>query len=182
MGGSDKSLIECALGLLPNPIWPVESIFWLVLSRFLQILRAGGNLFPSRSFTIPTLTIPIATPPGEIPSLPPPGIQHRPGPSSSLCSKVRANAEMRQKKSVLHPFFFNLPLSLFLIFCVFGWVLSFGMWDLVPQPGELDWMSGVSHETSREVTFDTHSEGMEDFIHDCEMGEMIRWSTGTQQG
>ena len=46
MGGSDKSLIECALGLLPNPIWPVESIFWLVLSRFLQILRAGGNLFP----------------------------------------------------------------------------------------------------------------------------------------
>ena len=151
MGGSDKSLIECALGLLPNPIWPVESIFWLVLSRFLQILRAGGNLFPSRSFTIPTLTIPIATPPGEIPSLPPPGVQHRPGPSSSLCSKVRANAEMRQKKSVLHPFFFNLPLSLFLIFCVFGWVLSFGMWDLVPQPGELDWMSGVSYETSREV-------------------------------
>lgn len=37
MGGSDKSLIECALGLLPNPIWPVESIFWLVLRRFQQI-------------------------------------------------------------------------------------------------------------------------------------------------
>ena len=137
MGGSDKSLIECALGLLPNPIWPVESIFWLVLSRFLQILRAGGNLFPSRPFTILTLTIPIATPPGEIPSLPPPGMQPRPGSSSSLCSKVSANAEMRQKKSVLHPFFFNLPLSLFLIFCVFGWVLSFGVWDLVPQPRPL---------------------------------------------
>ena len=40
----------------------------------------------------------------------------------------------------------------------------------------------LNHETSREVTFDTRSEGMEDFIHDCEMGEMIRWSTGTQQG
>ena len=32
------------------------------------------------------------------------------------------------------------------------------------------------------MPFDTHSEGMEDFILDCQMGEMFRCSTGTQQG
>ena len=36
----------------------------------------------------------------------------------------------------------------------------------------------LNHESSGEVTFDTRSERMEDFIHDCEMGEMIRGSTG----
>lgn len=40
----------------------------------------------------------------------------------------------------------------------------------------------LNHQSSGEVTFDTRSERMEDFIHDCEMGEMIRWSAGTQQG
>lgn len=32
------------------------------------------------------------------------------------------------------------------------------------------------------MPFDTRSEGMEDFILDCEMGEMFRCSVGTQQG
>ena len=40
----------------------------------------------------------------------------------------------------------------------------------------------LNHGSSREVPFDTRSEGMEDFILDCQMGEMFRCSTGTQQG